>query len=112
MQGFSREDLKNFKSKYQVSTCFGTRQQKDDGLTTDERFQKMALASKQKIFLNNKNTDYNQRLPFKGQQNPGRYLPLSHVEDHEQLHNIRGLLKKMEKDLTYFLTLYEDDAEK
>ena len=83
MQGFSREDLMNFKMDYHVSKCFGTRIVPDDGLTIDEKFTKMALASKQKIFLDNKNTDYNQRLPFKGQQNSGRYLPLSSIEDHE-----------------------------
>ena len=69
----------------------------------------MARASKQKIQLNNKSIEYGTRLPFKGQLNPGRIQALSAVEDFQKLHNVRVLLKKMEKDIDRFMNLYEED---
>ncbi len=71
----------------------------------------MALASKQKVLLNNIHTDYTQILPFKGQQNPGRYLPLSHVHDHKQLRNIRNIRKRVERVLAKLMAVYGEDAE-
>ena len=66
VQGFSRDELKDYKISYHVQHCLGTRIPPDDGLTLDEKFMAMARASKQKIFLNNKNIEYSTRLPFKG----------------------------------------------
>ena len=34
---------------------------------------------------------------------------MSDVEDYQRLHNVRALLKKMDKDIGKFLSLYEAD---
>lgn len=67
MRNYSREDLRAFKEKYTVQKVAQNQlKQIDSTLSIDEHFHAQALASRQKIELNNKNTDYNQQLPFKG----------------------------------------------
>ena len=70
----------------------------------------MALASRAKFYLKNKNGNFSQRLPFKGQMSEMRYVPLKEVTDGVQLDNIKSHLWKMEKDLKNLLVQYEEDA--
>ena len=58
-------DLKDFKQRYHVKECISSsRIPKDDNLTLDEKFQKMALASKANFYLHKKHPDIHQRMPF------------------------------------------------
>ena len=59
IQHFSHEELTKFKTKYHVSSCAGKRLPPDDNLSLDEKFKKMALASRSKFYLNNKQMAYN-----------------------------------------------------
>ena len=83
---------------------------KDEGLPLDQKFQKMALASRQKFINKNKISDYRFRLPFKSQLSAERNLQLYDVKDGEQLDNIKSHLWKMERELFKLLNFYEDDA--
>ena len=90
MQNSTRASMNEFKSRYHVKECKPLYMRpSDDNLTIDEKFKKMALASRAKFYLKNKNGDYNQRLAFKGQMSELRYVPLKETSDGVQLDNIK-----------------------
>ena len=90
MQNSTRASMNEFKSRYHVKECKPLYMRpSDDNLTIDEKFKKMALASRAKFYLKNKNGDYNQRLAFKGQMSELRYVPLKETSDGVQLANIK-----------------------
>ena len=106
-------ELKDFKTRYHVKECSkSTRIPKDDNLTLDEKFQKMALASRANFYLHKKHDDINQRLPFKGQLSELRYVPLKDITDGEQLDNIKSHLSKMERGLLSLIIQYERDEKR
>ena len=46
IQGYSRDELKDFKSSYHVQNCNGVKKKQEDILSTDKKFVTMARASK------------------------------------------------------------------
>ena len=111
MKNWTHKDYADFKSQYAASNLRVTNTVRiDDARSIDEKFKQMALASRQKFYLNNKHTDIQQRLPFKGQLSELRYIPLKDVQDGKQLDDIKAHLRKMEKDLAYILKYYEEDS--
>ena len=102
--------MKAFKDKYSVQNVSQKHKEVDHALSIDEYFLKTALASRQKIQLNNKNTDYNQQLPFKGQLSSNRYIPLTEVKDFEQLKKISVILETMETEIEAMMVNYAKDA--
>jgi len=108
VHSYSVTQLKEYKEKYKPQNVSIFRKS-DPKPYSDERFQKLVSACKERFYLKNKDVKWELERPYRGQQSVSRYVPLTDTADSTMLRAAKRRLEKMEKSLLKSLARIESE---